>query len=112
MTTQQSIANIWLMTPDNKNIQQVKYDFKLGTKFPNNFECRQFLIDDIFDYYVVFFDAENGGAYNQSAKWIASSCDVLPTGNFVVMRKKWIDGKEHTIEMGISPKDFKQKYLK
>lgn len=106
------MANIWLITPDNDKIAQVKYDFKLSTKFrQGHFECRQFLIDDIMDYYVVFFDAENGGAYNASAKWIAPSCGVAPTGNFIVMRKKWINGEEHTVEMGISPKDFKKKYL-
>ena len=107
-----AIASVWLMTPDNNNIQQAKYDFKLDTKFrKGRFECRQFLIDDIMDYYVVFFDADDGGAYNASAKWIASSCGIPPTGNFIVMRKKWIDGKEHTVEMDISPKDFKNKYL-
>jgi hypothetical protein len=107
-----AIASVWLMSPDNKNIQQAKYDFSLYSKFrKGHFECRQFLIDDIMDYYVVFFDAEDGGVYNESAKWIAPSCGVLPTGNFIVMRKKWIDGKEHTVEMDISPKDFKNKYL-
>jgi hypothetical protein len=106
------MANIWLMSPDNKNIQVVKYDFKLGDKFPNLFECRQFWINDIMEYFVIFFDAEDGGAYNASAKWVAPYCGVAPTGNFIVMRKKWIGGEEHTINMDISPKDFKQKYLK
>lgn len=106
------VANIWVMKPNSPSIQQVKYDFKLSTKFPNGFECRQFCITDIMDYYVVFFDADDSGAYNQSAKWIASHCGVAPTGYFVVMRKKWIDGEEHTVEMDITPKEFKQRYLK
>ena len=105
-------SKVWLMTPDNKNVQSVKYNFKLASKFPNGFECRQFCIDDIMDYYVVFFDNDNSGAYNASAKWVAPSCEVSPTGNFIVMRKKWINGTEHTVEMDISPKDFKKKYLR
>jgi len=105
-------TNIWFMSPDNKNIRQIKYDFDIKTKFPCGLECHQFLNDDIFDYYVVFFDAEDRGRYNASAKWIAPSCGVFPTGNFIIMRKKWgDDDEEHTIEMDISPKDFKAKYL-
>ena len=99
------------MTPNFPIIQQVKYNFELSTKFPKGFECFQFCINDIMDYYVVFFDADNSGAYNQSAKWIASHCGVEPTGNFIVMQKKWIDDMEHTVEMDITPKEFKQRYL-
>lgn len=111
-TTEKQMAKIWLMTPENKNIQLVKYDFELKTKFPNGFECSQFLINDIMEYFVVFFDKEDGGDYNYSAKWISPYCEVYPSGNFVVMRKKWIDGEEHTIDMDISPKEFKKKYFK
>lgn len=112
VTTQQSKVNVWLMTPANKNIQQVKYDFNLHSKFPNGLECSLFLINGYDDYYVVFYDRDDEGAYNQSAKWIAPNCEVAPTGNFIIMRKKWIDGDEHTVEMEITPKEFKQKYLK
>ena len=116
MTTQvfQSNANtnIWFMSPYNKNIRQIKYDFDIKTKFPDGFECHKFEDDDTGSYYVVFFDAEDGGTYNASAKWIAPTCGVFPTGNFIIMRKKWgDDAEEHTIEMDISPKDFKAKYL-
>lgn len=100
------------MTPEKNVIQQIKYDFKLIEYFPNGFECRQFCINGIMDYYVVFFDADDGGDYNKSAKWIAPFCDVAPTGNFIIMRKKWIGEEEHTIEMGITPRDFKRRYLK
>ena len=110
--TEPTVANVWVMKPNSPSIQQVKYDFELSSKFPNGFECRQFCITDIMDYYVVFFDADDSGAYNQSAKWIASHCGVAPTGNFVVMRKKWFGDEEHTVEMEITPKEFKQRYLK
>ena len=103
--------SIWIMSPTNSNIQKVKYDFQLRSKFPRNFECRQFLINDIMDYYVVFFDADDGGQYNASAKWIAPYCGVAPTGNFIIMRKKWIDDEEFIVEMDISPAQFKKKYL-
>jgi hypothetical protein len=101
------------MSSNNPAIQVIKYDFDLRKYFPNGFECRTYLIDDIWEYFVVFFDAENGGLYNKSAKWIAPSCGVVPTGNFIMMRKKWDreNEEENTIEMGISPKDFKEKYL-
>ncbi len=104
------VANVWVMTPNNANIQQVKYNFELRSKFPNGFECFQFLIDDIMDYYVVFFDADDSGAYNQSAKWVAGYCGVAPTGNFIIMRKKLIDDEEHIVEINITPKELKQKY--
>ena len=110
--TEPTVANVWVMKPNYPSIQQVKYDFELSSKFPNGFECRQFCITDIMDYYVVFFDADDSGDYNQSAKWIASHCGVAPTGNFVVMRKKWFGDEEHTVEMEITPKEFKQRYLK
>ena len=110
--TEPTVANVWVMKPNSPSIQQVKYDFELSSKFPNGFECRQFCITDIMDYYVVFFDADDSGDYNQSAKWIASHCGVAPTGNFVVMRKKWFGDEEHTVEMEITPKEFKQRYLK
>jgi len=106
------MANIWLMTPEKNIIQQIKYDFKISTYFPNGFECRQFYVRGIMEYYVIFFDAEDGGFYNQSAKWVAPFCNVAPTGNFIIMRKKWIDGEEHTIEMEITPREFKRQYLK
>jgi hypothetical protein len=64
------------------------------------------------DYYVVFFDANDGGKYNASAKWIAPHCQVASTGNFIIMRKKWFDGEEKTVEMEITPKEFRAKYLK
>ena len=32
--------------------------------------------------------------------------DFNSTGNFVIMRKKWIDKEEHTIDMNISLKQF------
>ena len=99
------------MSPENKNIRQIKYDFDIMTKFPNGFECHQFCNPDTSDYYVVFFDNEDGGRYNTSAKWIAPTCGVEPTGNFIIMHKKWINREEHTVEMDISPKDFKAKYL-
>ena len=110
--TEPTVANVWVMKPNSPSIQQVKYDFELSSKFPNGFECRQFCITDIMDYYVVFFDADDSGDYNQSAKWIAPHCGVAPTGNFVVMRKKWFGDEEHTVEMEITPKEFKQRYLK
>jgi len=94
------------MTPNKKNIQKINYDFELRTKFPNGFECFQFLNPDIFDYYVVFFDAEEGGPWNNSASWIARYCNVNPTGNFIVMRKKWINQEEHTIDMDITPQEL------
>jgi len=105
------MANIWLMTPEKNIIQQVVYDFKLNTKFPNNFEVKVFPIDGYKDYYCAFFDADDSGVFNQSAKWIAPSCEVAPTGNFIIMRKKWIDGEEQTVKMEITPKEFKQRYL-
>lgn len=108
-----TMAKVWLMSPNNTNIQVVHYDFNINKYFPNNFECKQFCINDIWEYYVVFFDAEDGGAFNAAAKWIASGCDVSPTGNFIVMRKKWNKEKEEeeTLDMNISPKDFKVKFL-
>jgi len=116
MNAPTEIANVWLMTPNSKNIQKVKYDFTLSSMFPNNFECRQFCINDIDDYYVVFFDAEDGGAFNSSAVWVASYCGVAPTGNFIIMRKKWFhtedDYAEYTVEMNITPKELKKIYLK
>jgi hypothetical protein len=115
MTAPTETAKVWVMSPDKQVIQKVKYDFELRSKFPRGFECRQFCIDDIMDYYVVFFDAEEGGAYNASAKWIAPHCGVAPTGNFIIMRKKWIetedDCEEYTVEMDITPKEFKKQYL-
>lgn len=103
--------SIWIMSPTEFKIQKTKYDFQLRSKFPNGFECRQFYINDIMEYYVVFFDADNGGAYNKSAKWIAPYCEVAPTGNFIVMRKKWIEGEELTVDMDITPAEFKKQYL-
>jgi hypothetical protein len=105
-------AKVWLMTPDNKNIQSVPYDFNIKKYFPNGFECRQYCINNIMDYYVVFFDANDGGKYNASAKWIAPHCQVASTGNFIIMRKKWFDEEEKTVEMEITPKEFRAKYLK
>lgn len=110
-------ATVWVMSPDKKVIQKRLYDFELRSKFPRGFECRQFCINDIMDYYVVFFDAEEGGDYNASAKWIASHCGVEPTGNFVILHKKWIqfsdgDCEEYTVDMDITPKEFKKQYLK
>lgn len=105
-------AKVWLMTPDNKNIQSVPYDFNIKKYFPNGLECRQYCINNIMDYYVVFFDANDGGKYNASAKWIAPHCQVASTGNFIIMRKKWFDEEEKTVEMEITPKEFRAKYLK
>ena len=116
MATQNEIANVWLMSPDNinikKNIKSVPYDFNLTSYFPNNFEVCVFPVDGYKDYYGVFFDAEDGRCYNTSAKWIAPHCQVEPTGHFIIMRKKWIDDDEETFEMEITPKEFKAKYLK
>lgn len=103
--------SIWIMSPNDFKIQKTKYNFKLRSKFPNGFECKQFCINGIMDYYVVFFDADDSGAYNASAKWIAPYCGVAPTGNFIIMRKKWIGEEEVTVEIGISPAEFKKQYL-
>ena len=106
------IANVWLMTPNSKNIQKVKYDFDLSSMFPNGYECLPYFINDITDYYIVFFDKEDGGAFNSSAVWVAPYCQVAPTGNFIIMRKKWFgtedDYAEYTVEMNITPKGFKK----
>ena len=107
------MSKIWLMTPDNNKIQVIKYDFNIRKYFPNNYECKMIPINDIFEYYVIFFDAEDGGYFNNTAKWIAPHCGVVPTGNFIIVHKKWDmeEEKELTVDMDISVKDFKKKYL-
>jgi len=106
------MAKIWVMTPNKLKIQEVIYDFKLNDRyFPNQHECKMYLINDINEYFAIFFDAQDGGEYNTSSRWIASYCGVQPTGNFVIMRKKWINKEEHTIDMDITVKSFKEQYL-
>lgn len=80
----------------------------LAKWFPNNFEVKQWYLkeDDIMEYFVVFFDAEEGGLYNEMAFQIAKACGVSATGNFVVMRKKWFGEEERTIDMGVSVFEF------
>jgi hypothetical protein len=80
----------------------------LAKWFPNNFEVKQWYVKegDIMEYFVVFFDAEEGGLYNEMAVQIAKACGVAPTGNFVVMRKKWFGEEERTIDMGVSVFEF------
>jgi len=105
-------TDIWYMSPKKPNIRQVKYKFKLKEKFPRGFEATQFPItEDNMEYYVVYFDADPCGVPNPSAEWIAGACGVGATGNFIVMRKKWVSGAEHLVDMGITPKEFKKKYF-
>ena len=99
------------MSPKKPNIRLVPYRFNLRKRFPNGYEVATFPITDERDYYAVFYDAEEGGMPNPSANWIAPYLGVAPTGNFIVMRKKWIDGEEEAFDMDITPKQFKKWFL-
>ena len=104
-------ANVWVMRPGCDNIKVTPYDFKLNALFSKGFEYWMVYINGDKDYLVLFFDAENGSPYNKSAKWIAKlRNDLLPTGNFVLMRKKWIEQKEHTIEIEMSVKEVQSRF--
>lgn len=109
-----SAPDVWVFKPNDRNVCfECGYpEFKevrnrlMKEWFPNGFECFQKYVKegDIMEYFVIFFDAEEGGARNNCVE-LAKICGVPPTGNFVVMRKKWVDGEEKTIDMGFLPRD-------
>jgi hypothetical protein len=90
--------------PEDKSSRQAL----LKKWFPRGFEVKQWYLkeDDIMEYFVVFFDAEEGGLCNEMAYQIAKACGVASTGNFVVMRKKWVGEEERTVDMGVSVFEF------
>ena len=118
-----STARIWLMLPNENSIYQVQYPVlgddreNLKRVFPNNFKSFRVLNTDDKDYYTVFYDAEEGGAFNKSAKWIAKFVPVAPTGNFVIMHRQLrcknttnetdLDFDEYTVGMKGTVKEFK-----
>jgi hypothetical protein len=68
------MSKIWLMTPDKNKIQVIKYDFNIRKYFPNGLECKMIPINDIFEYYVIFFDAEDmGDSQGEATTWCLGS---------------------------------------
>jgi hypothetical protein len=99
---------MWLMTPSNDKIVKCRYT-TFNKVFQNEFDSVQFNIDDDgMEYLVVFFDANDGGVFNQCASWLSKLLRIPPSGNFVIMRKKWVDGEETTIDIGMTPTEVKR----
>ena len=108
----ENAPKVWVFKPNDRNVcfeyEYPEFNRKalMAKWFPNNFECFQKYVKegDIMEYFVIFFDAEEGGARNNCVE-LAKICGVPPTGNFVVMRKKWVGEEEKTIDMGFLPRD-------
>ena len=62
---------------------------------------------DIWDYYIVVYDGHDNGQPNPTAEWLTKVLPdgVNPTGNFVILHKKWnneLDVEENVkIEIGL-----------
>ena len=108
---------VWLIKPSicSKGYGEVSYpeygeirNALIKHWFPKGCECFQkYIVEgDIMEYFAIFFDAEEGGLGNKDARRFAKICGVSPTGNFVIMRKKWVDGEEVTINMGVDMTQF------
>lgn len=67
-----------------------------------------FTEDNINEYFIVLFDANEGGEPNSSAVWLASKFDIEPTGNFVIARKVYDKEKEEekVIPFGMNHQEF------
>ena len=103
--------NMWLMTPDMKVIQvKILQDGWNKKYFPNGRECITTQHKTgIWDYYILWFDAEEGNKYCESAQWICKTNGLLPTGNFVIVHKVWNDDKD---EEFYAPIDIDVKQMK
>lgn len=77
--------------------------------FPRGFETYQIFMDDSqLEYICIFFDADNRGMYNSSyaADIIASTIGISPTGNMLILRKKWINKEECLVDMDMRFDEF------
>jgi hypothetical protein len=87
--------NAIILTPDRAYKVNNYNDDTLMEFFPDGFEvCTSQGKTGIWDYYILFFDAENGKPFNKNARWIIELPiypSVVPTGNFIIVRKKWDD---------------------
>ena len=114
LSTTMSINNtpdVWIMKPNHNSIMKQKYHPRLVKDvLPDGFECRCWGINDIWDYIAVFYEREECGEYNKSAKWIAKQVPVPPTGSFVIMRKNWdfINKEEMTVDIGMTVQELNQ----
>lgn len=114
----ENAPKVWVIKPEmsaSEENEMLGYPYPefnrkalLAKWFPRGFEVKQWYLKegDIMEYFVVFFDAEEGGRENEMAYNIACACRVASTGNFVVMRKKWFGEEERTIDMGVSVLEF------
>ena len=102
--------NAWIMKPGDASIKSINID-KLCVEdyFPRGKEVYTTQHKTgIYDYYVVFFDADNEGYNNHVAKWIAKIIGIPPTGNFVILHKVWKEYDEINAPITISPQMMKE----
>ena len=81
----------------------------LKKNFPRGFETYQIFIDDSqLEYISIFFDADNKGKPSCSweAKLIAAAIGISPTGNMLIVRKKWINKEECLVNMDMKFGEF------
>jgi len=99
--------DIWYMSPKKSNIRLVKHRFNVNSKFPNGNKFVE-ISKDVHnsESFIILFDANPGGMYNPSAKWIARLLNVEPTGNFIIMRKVYFDNASFAVDMTTTPKKF------
>lgn len=102
---------MWVMKPTSSKIRAIPYnDENVTSQFQRNIDYRKFPITaDYNEYFIVFFDDDKWGAYNKTATCISHFCNIInPTGNFLIIRKKWVNGEITTVDMGVSPKEFRK----
>ena len=64
--------------------------------------------DSSKEYFIILFDANEGGEPNPQALWLASRFDIVPTGNFVITRKVYDNDKEQdeVVSFGMTHQEF------
>ena len=108
-----------LMSPTEKSAIRMDIDkWDYNKYYPNGFECATTQHNTgSEDYYCCFFDAEEGGKYNQNALWIARTISregggIRPTGNFCILHKVWKgegdDWSEHNESVDLTLKELKE----
>ena len=101
------------MKPSFDKVKVVEYDFgseNYGRTIRKDlFDVRRcehtvyFITKDQMEYYIIFYDAEEGGAFNKTAKWLAKQIPVQPTGNFIILRIKYTEeDKEQVMDMDMT----------
>ena len=64
--------------------------------------------DSSKEYFIILFDANEGGEPNPHAVWLASRFQIPPTGNFVITRKVFdkVKGEDEVVPFGMTHQEF------